>query len=93
MNNSVVSKCLGISEILPVFAARCRGVSPVFIVARIVSSVSSDKFVLRRFGFADSSATNSVEEFTGVNVTGSSQVGHGTISPVPSDGYSIGWPQ
>jgi len=75
---------MGISEILPVFAARCRGVSPVCVLFRMVSSVSFDKFVPLRFCFS---------EVIGVRVIDFSQVGHGAVSPVPSDGYSMDWPQ
>ncbi len=44
MNNSVRSRCFGISSILPSFAARCKGVSPLLFLALIVSSVSLARF-------------------------------------------------
>jgi hypothetical protein len=86
------------------FAALCKGVSPLFVLALIVSSVSFVKFVLTglavfRFsgiGFgADGIRTGPdlAAGLSGVNVTGFSHVGHGIVTPVPSDGNSICCPQ
>jgi hypothetical protein len=68
----------------------------------IVSSVSFEKFVLTvffSFGFFWTGAAGITTEsqliggLAGVNTNAFSQVGHGTVCPVPSAGYSMDCPQ
>ena len=42
---------------------------------------------------AGDGAMSGAAVLVGVKTKGSSQVGHGTVSPVPSAGYSMDWPQ
>src|ERR1035437_153224 len=86
----------------PFFAARCSGVLPAVVFSLIVTAVSCDSFDLAAFRALDSSLTDSVGfsfeaellcGFAGVNTNDLSQVGHGTVCPVPSAGYSMDCPQ
>jgi hypothetical protein len=68
----------------------------------IVSAVSADSFLIADFRAFDSPSTG-VGDFTiepelaggcaGVKTNGFWQVGHGTVCPVPSTGYSMDCPQ
>ena len=81
-----LEKMLGISSNFPVFAARCSGVSPLFVLPLIVTSESCDSGILDIFCVE----ARGCEEN---KVVGSPHIGHGIVCPVPSGGNSMCCPQ